>query len=277
MADEIVKLGELPTTLIEGICDRLRLFTIAFIRTDVRAHESGLLGSGTLVTVGQTFAILTADHVLQVLPRHGRLGILLERTRAPHTVDTAGCAFVDIARGSSEAEGPDLGAVLLAPSIGGAIAAKKSFYNLDRQRERMLGDRPHIHDGAWVAQGFLEERSTIAVDADGRGATKRFFHFSGIGGPDPPMTNAGFDYFDFPVTDAEARSEPVSWGGMSGGGLWQVPLARQDGEIVLRAPLLSGVVYYQHPTTESTCGIRCHGPTSVYDLAYKVMSGERAP
>src|SRR3990172_9470784 len=251
-----VKIGDLPHELNEAILQAIAMYTVAFLRVESNGeiHRADLLGSGVLVSTGNSRAILTAHHVVRELPRVGRLGILLEPTRLPHTVDTRGLAFVEIARGADDAIGPDLGAVILAPPIVSAIAAKKNFYNLDLQCKRQLQSPPELRDGAWFAQGFLEEGTLVTADPEGQGLRKAFYHFSGVGGPDDSPQIGDYDYFEFPVSQAGRPAAPRRWGGMSGGGLWQVPLKREGGQLVHQKPTLSGVVFYQQPTNESQCG-----------------------
>jgi len=274
--DDLVLLKQLPPVLFDEVTRDLASYTVAFVRVDEigDGHRKGqLLGSGILVSVNDTRAILTADHVLEVLPKTGPLGVFLEKTSEPRTLETEGLIFRSIAHGKGDAEGPDMGAVIIAPHVGTAIAARKSFVRLDSQRDRMLTDPPELRDGVWFAQGFLEERTVVIPDPDGSGTTTRFYNFSGVGGPDEALEVAGYDYFEFPVTH-ESRSEaPLSWGGMSGGGLWQVPLERQGEGFVYLRPLLSGVLFYQWPTTDTQCGVRAHGRKSIYDIAYRAISG----
>ncbi len=106
--------------------------------------------SGIDLPICSTHAILTAHHVLQVLPKHGRVGLILSPTLHQHTVDTQALVYREIARGTIDSEGPDLGAVILAPSIAAAIAAKKTFYNLDSRREQLLHTPPDLHVGGVV-------------------------------------------------------------------------------------------------------------------------------
>jgi hypothetical protein len=127
VCEEIVTVADLPDSFIEAVARSLQQHTVAFIDADVRSDETGLLGSGTLVRIDGRPVILTAHHVLSVLPRSGRLGLLLEKTPELHTIDTQGVAFVDIARGDVAAIGPDLGAIVLSAPIGAAIDAKKVF------------------------------------------------------------------------------------------------------------------------------------------------------
>ncbi len=271
--DDIVLVRDLPPELGESVGRGLAAFTIGFLRLQA-AGENGpaeLLGSGVLVVVEDTRAILTAHHVLQVLPRTGRLGLFLGQTNTPHTIDTQGIAFLDIARGRQDSVGPDLGALILSPSIGSAIAAKKSFYNLTARRDMLLHSPPDLGDGVWFANGFLAERGAVTREPDGSHATKWFYNFSAIGGPEPSPDVGSHDYFEFPVSHESRTEVPASWGGMSGGGLWQVPLRRQDGTTLPGSLLLSGILFYQQPTTPTQCGVRAHGRKSLYEVAYDSM------
>ena len=225
--DDEVLVKDLPPDLIESVLYEISAYTVAFVRVkDMGGRRfCTLLGSGVLVAAAGTKAILTAHHVIQVLPKTGRLCVMLEKTSEPHTLNTKGLAFLSIARGTNDADGPDLGAVVLAPHLAGSIAAKKVFFNLDRKRDEMLSDSPDVRDGVWFAQGFLEERMVATEDPDG-GTTTNFYNFSGVGGPDGPVERGGYDYYEYPVTHESRLEAPVSWGGMSGGGVWRIPLAR---------------------------------------------------
>jgi len=272
--NDIVLVKDLPCALKEAVVQDLTQYTVAFLR--LKSASDGdladLLGSGVLVSVGTKRAILTAHHVVEELPKAGRFGLFLDRTREPHTIDIQGVAVVKIGRGTDDAVGPDLAAVLLAPQVAGAIGVKKTFYNLHSRRHQLLNNPPDLRDGVWCAQGFLDERTVVAPDSGGLGATKYFYNFSGFGGPETSPQIGGHDYFDFPVSHEGRASSPASWGGMSGAGLWQVPLKRQLDVLVHLAPLLSGILFYQWPTTETECGVRGHGRRSLYEVAYNCIS-----
>ena len=271
--EEFIKLGNLPQSLLDAIGKERTAFTVAFLRIkdSPQCVDAQLLGSGTLVTAGQTQAILTAHHVVRELPRNGRLGILLEKASQPHSMDTSGLAFLEIARGEKDCTGPDLGAVILAPSIASAIGAKKLFYNLDSHRNLALKNPPGIHDGVWFVQGFLDERTVVTPDTDRQGKTTAFYNFTGFGGLEPAVQIGDFDYFDFLDSKQARQVAPLSWGGVSGGGLWQVHLKREGGELVHKSALLCGVAFYQQPASDGSCVVRCHGPRSVYEAAFNAI------
>lgn len=116
---EELQIADIPYSLKIDIKRRLADYSVGFLRLEDTPHgrDAFLCGSGTLVVIGNTFAILTAHHVIQILPRTGRLGVFLSATPEPHCIDTQGLTYLEIARGSEDSVGPDLGAVLLAPSM----------------------------------------------------------------------------------------------------------------------------------------------------------------
>ena len=273
--NEKFPLREVPSAVIDGAKCDLAEYSIGFVRLEStpRGQDAVLLGSGTLVSAGSKRAVLTADHVLSNLPRTGRLGLIISQTLEQHTVDTEGLAYLPIARGKIDADGPDLGAVVLAPSIAGAIAAKKTFYNLDLRRDQMLHSPPGLHEGFWFVNGFVDEYTVVEPGSDRYGSVKGFYNVSGAGGPEESIVAGDHDYFAFPVGYRERAVAPKRFGGMSGGGLWQVPLDHDaQGQIKHKTPLLSGVVFYQAPTTDAYCGVKCHGRRSVYGVAYQAIA-----
>jgi hypothetical protein len=208
------------------------------------------------------------------MPDSGRFGIFLDRTNTPHTIDRSGVAPVPMPMGAKEHEGPDLGVVVLAPSIAGSIAAKKLFFNLDSHREQVLHSPRDLDEGVWCANGFLEEWGQVRENDDGQGSTQYFYNFSGFGGPTESAQVGNYDYFEFPVSYEARPQMPKSWGGMSGGGLWQVQLKRDEDSVKPMPPyVLSGVLFYQWSTTPEMCGVRAHGRRSVYDVAYRAIVG----
>ncbi|RZB31680.1 MAG: hypothetical protein SRB2_04649 [Desulfobacteraceae bacterium Eth-SRB2] len=265
-------LGELPDEVIDAASRDIIKYIVGLVRIEAssRGQDAILLGSGTLVSIGKIYAILTAHHVVSILPLKGRLGLILTPNLHQHTIDTQGIYYLEIDRGSIDSDGPDLGAIILGQTIGSAIAAKKTFYNLDLRREKMLQNPPHHHDGFWFINGFIDEDTIEEPGRDGYTLIKKFHNLSGAGGPEKSILIGEHDYFEFPVSYGGRAVAPISFGGMSGGGLWQVPLIRNNqGEIVHKSPLLSGVVFYQVPTTETSCGVKCHGRQSIYNFAYE--------
>ncbi len=274
--EEFVQPADIPDSLKDEAFRRLAHYSVAFLWLEDTPHgwDAALRGSGTLVAIGKTFAILTAHHVIQKLPRSGRLGVFLSPTHEPHSIDVDGLQYLEIARGSDDSVGPDLGAVLLAPSIASSIAAKKTFYNLEQQRAKLLRNPPDLRDGLWFVHGFLDEKTVVQPDeVSGHGLVKRFYCYGGLGRPQTSFRTGDHDYFTIPVSPLTHAPVPRNFGGMSGGGLWQVPLVRDEsGKLTQQTPLLSGVAFYQEAVTDAGSGLKCHGRVSVYGVAYDAIA-----
>ena len=67
---------------------------------------------------------------------------------------------------------------------------------------------------------------------------------------------------------------PTSFGGVSGGGVWQVPLIRdRQGDLEADDYILSGVAFYQTKLDGNHRLIRCHGRKTVYEKVPKYLNG----
>ena len=277
-----IQIRGFPVPLMHKIVERLAQHTVGFLRLQTPSGPPELLGSGVLVSAGNTRAVLTAHHVIEVIDKLSateRLGLLLEKTNQPHTINKDGVALRKIARGRN-ALGPDLGALILAPPIASSIefSSMKSFYNLDKRRDQMLHAAPDLRMGAWVAQGLIQEKTIVTPLPDGRGASVLFKGDGLFGGPENVEEIGGYDYLDYPVTPLAREmtpSLPRTWGGMSGSGLWQIPLKANGANLEVAnsefdTPLLSGVVFRQRKV-DGEMWIRCHGRKSVYQRALGVL------
>ena len=83
------------------------------------------------------------------------------------------------------------------------------------------------------------------------------------------------DYLDAHVFFGRSDQEFKSFGGMSGGGLWRVPLvlflkkSTKERRIILnpkQKPALMGVCFYQKPVRGNRGFVRCHGWKSIYGI-----------
>jgi hypothetical protein len=271
---ESVPATELPEAIGRAIWRNLADYSVGFVRVkeDPGGQDAVLLGSGTLVATGDTRAVLTAHHVVTELPRTGRLGLVLSQTPQHETVDTEGLEYREIARGAVDSEGPDLAAVVLTPQIANSIAAKKTFYNLDLRRDRLLQTLPDLSIGLWVVHGFVHEMTKVEQGVAGNSMIKGFYSLSGATAPEPPVSVGDHDYFVCPVGHGGWSIAPKSFEGMSGGGLWQIPICRDgQGNVTHQTPLLSGVIFYQKLTEGMTSAVKCHGRQSVYRVAHEKL------
>jgi hypothetical protein len=280
---EKLSLAEVPRELIEEISKDILNFLIGFVRVRDTAtgQDAELAGSGTLVQIDDTYGILTAHHVMECLPRMGEIGLVLAtsfdaKVNRP-TIKGEVIRWIEIARGHIDSEGPDLGLLILPPTEVGWLKAIKSFYNLSLRREKLLSNPPNCNEGLWFLCGFAGELTSEKSPEAGFARVKGFRGMCGAGGIERQYSAGDFDYFDFEARYGGINEPPESFGGFSGGGLWQVPLIRgASEELQAKERILSGIAFYQVDRTGNRRIIKCHGYRSVYgrgiDSVYGIVS-----
>ena len=233
---------------------------VTFVRGD--ESDQQVLGSGTLVSIGDATAILTADHVLAELRDPIRALFPSRLDDSPGS--TPGPARTlhysekrTVARGCNEARGPDLGLLVVLKSD---VPHAKEFYSLTKHADDVLTEPRPIDEGVWVLVGAPAEWTAMGEPHPGFTLIKEQRVLIGATDVLGASERDGFDYIDIL---ANSNAGPTSFGGCSGGGLWQVRFVKTaSGEIDVDAPILSGVAFYQNGSPPHT--ITCHGRRSVY-------------
>src|SRR3972149_6597897 len=103
-----IPISELPEPLLAQITAVLHSFSTALIKIfrNARGREEGnLIGSGTFVSVGNIYGVLTAHHVTELLERNDLLGLILVPEDHRNVIPVEHISMVKIARGPVEAEG----------------------------------------------------------------------------------------------------------------------------------------------------------------------------
>jgi hypothetical protein len=284
---ELCQINDIPDKLLDDIGRIIKCYTTAIILVtiDSKGEQCPLLiGSGTFVSTSNVFGILTAAHVVEKLIKKrefGRpylLGLTLNDYAQRYAIHSNSLEPIIIANGQIESDGPDLGFIVLPHSEKGTIEATKIFHNLDKNRVRILTAPPRFNEGLWAICGVPDEK-TIDEHPDKRFAPfKGFFMFIGFGGVSGTYTVGGYDYCDIKVKHNISPIIPDSFGGVSGGGLWQIPLKRSSLQTIEPIEyILSGVAFYQTDRVGLYRSIKCHGRKSIYDLAYSFIAENRKP
>lgn len=267
-------LKDIPESLLQSIQQDLWHYAVGFVRVGKRRNpEVALLGSGVLVNVKDVSAILTADHVIDVLPRSGRLGLALSDKVEQTTIDITGVNYIKIARGKDAESGPDIGAVILPATIAATLAARKTFYNLTIRKDRLMKQPPADQEGIWMTNGFVEELTLSDPSPSEYEQVKAFCQFGAFGGVEEYTVAGEHDYYSFPLLYGQNTSIPRNFGGTSGGGVWHVTLIEtQDRGLEAQERLLQGLAFYQQPFQGNRSALKCHGAKSIYNVAYPAIA-----
>ncbi len=267
------KLKDLPDNLFQRITGVLHAHSTALIRVHIdenkREHHP-YIGSGTFVSIGEIYGVLTATHVVEKLESRSMLGLLMGREGEIHSfaVPRSSLSITTIGERKSDLNGPDLSLVVFTDAKNVAtIKASKSFFPLKNEQTKL----PKIDDGIWFTCGTPEEYVTEENHPYGKGKLMTLHNVCGAGGPDKEYELAGIDYYEFPV---EVQKDiPKRFSGMSGGAVWQVTIKKNtDGSLEPLKYFFSGVIYYEVIRDNGTRVLRSHGRKAIRKLCNKLRS-----
>jgi hypothetical protein len=279
--------NDLQKDLIDDIGRIIKCYTTAMILITFDSKGQQYpepIGSGTFVSMSDAFGILTAAHVVEKLmkEKHANRPYLLGLTPVDYpqkyAIPSDLLEPIIIAKGKTESRGPDLGFIVLPDSERGTILATKNIHNLNKNRERILSTPPGFNEEVWAICGFPGEKT---IDEHPK---KRFEPYTGFfmlaifGFISGTYTLDEYDYCDFKVKHDPNSFMPDRFAGMSGGGLWHIPLKESsEGNIEPKEYILSGVVFYETGWEGLYKSIRCHARNSIYDKAHSYITENRKP
>lgn len=271
---ENFQLGAIPQSLLDDATQRLSVFSTALGWADVGKH----IGGGTFVRINGRSGILTARHVWDALYAnrrdHPKVTMIIREEH--HSYSLPVDYFVphlDI-EGKSEAFGPDIQFLELPADAVSRIAAQKSFAEISANAERWL-PLALADEGFGVVMGFAAEHTRkIAIGENEILLELRGGYVSGI---EQHQRIGRFDYVETIADPINAKGLPTTYGGVSGAGLWRVPIKKKTGEPVTNATMsekfvFAGVAFYEEHMADGRMKIRYHGPETVYRLVPALVS-----
>lgn len=278
-------LDEHSDKLIDDIVEPIKYYSTPLLLKNKGSNgeeDIRLIGSGTFASILNIFGIITAAHVVEILikeksiARPYSLGLIIKDYKHNYSIPSNYLELIKIAKGQIDSDGPDLGFIVLPNSEVGTIKATKNFHNLDKNRERILATPPKFNAGPWAICGVPDEKTIDELSEEKSILNKRFFMFCGVGSILNAYTVGEYDYYDIRVKHDLSPIIPHSFGGVSGGGLWQIPLRKSAEQKVEPIEyILSGVAFYQTERTGLYRSVRCHGRNSIYDMAYSFIAQKR--
>ncbi|GEM_PF-683484 len=265
---EKILVGDLPEDLMVQILNTVARYSVGLIAINLKDYgEEGIfIGSGTFIKIDKRFFILTAAHVISSKIFNGSQAIGLSFSPDVHNfrIDKQYLSICYEWNKQYQSKGPDLGLIELPLNHIGTIQAKKNFWNLQNQKDIVLG-LPYANNGVWAICGCAHEFTDFKTNERGYSKVMTFHHYLWFSGIESESVVDDYDYFETSVNYESRDDLPKSFGGLSGGGLWQIPLFKQkDGKITFDDPILSGLAFYQTEVKNNMRFIRCHGRNSIY-------------
>ncbi len=256
-----IALTEIPQDLLDELRERVWVYTASAFALE--GGRPAYVGTVTCVAAAGQSYLLTAAHVWRRL-RGDRFALSLaaDRLLVPVRKDLVEPTVL----GTTESEwGPDLALVRLPDLVARGISQVKAFYNIDKRRFPS-GERPPYETGLWAVIGAPAEQSVVEEEEV---ILKVSLLASVVASP---QERDGFDYVDLSYYHVGRLDLPGSYGGISGAGLWHLPISRSPSGAVRWSgeARLEGVAFYQQPAGTQEGVIRCHGRKSLYDRALPV-------
>lgn len=273
-------MSDIPSSFLEVATHVINSYSTGLTKVTFhpdRGEEVVLIGSGTFISIGEDYGILTAHHVLERLYEPCELGLVLDQREHRWTIDVAHLTLFEIAVPGIPGKGPDLAYIGLPSVRARSISSLKSFFNLDAHRSEILNYPPERHSSVWFINGIPDEYTKDDPSSSGFQIARSFQTLCGAGGASKIYEEAGYDYVEVVVSYQDDNELPSTFGGISGGGLWQVSL--KSGEVDLEPDryLFTGMPFAEtRDITNSRRKIFCHGPASVFQKAYDVIRQRHA-
>jgi len=124
--------------------------------------------------------------------------------------------------------GPDLSLIVIPNNLLGTLQALKSFFNISLKREEVVSKPLELDLGVWVLFGFIGQNTVTEGPRNGYTTIKGFYGHFGFTGIRNYYEQKGYDFFEVGANRKFDKTIPTSFGGTSGGGLWQVHLMPLD-------------------------------------------------
>lgn len=273
-------LSDLPDTLITTSCSLITKFSTGLIK--ISKYKSSpseimrLIGSGTFIIIDdKKFGILTAHHVAAEFSNMDELGLFVSPENQEHmfSIPVQHLRIVNIGAPGKDPK-PDLSVIILPDAVVPTIRGSKSFYPIRKESYHPELDSEIIRDPFFIC-GVPEIGTKDAKSRKGIKTLKSFQLLCGPTGVLKYYSVDKFDYFEVGVEYNSKFSLPETFGGVSGGGVWRVPiLILPNGEVTAKNHYLCGCVFYQTEKKANKRNLLCHGPKSIYEIVREKIINE---
>lgn len=229
---------------------------------------SNALASGTLISIGEKYGVLTAKHVWDMFD--SRCDI--------HKIHFSILGYRHLIVESKEYLNPiflnpeiDICFIEIPKKLVSTIKTYRMFYPLHFNNLRSIDK---IKDNLWLTIGFPEK-----MKSDEKKIINPLRYFTSLA--EYHDFKNGYDEIDLIVSYEPVNKDkiPVKLGGMSGGGIWNFQIFFNDDDELKcflgnsqSTKLLIGVNYYQTYMKNEECRIKGIGPVTIYQQLYDKVS-----
>jgi len=258
--------------VLDDACRHLQDYLVPILALLPENPEPRLkpIGSGTLVEIEGTYHILTAAHVWHKTSGAEQIVLPLSDYPSSFSIRRENISAKELWFDNDNEWGPDLALLRLARPFVSTIEAHKSFLNLSRERATLASCAPATAKGYWAVTGMVGEFNEVQPRPEARSIEANIHARAFFSAIHQTHERNGYDFLDASA-NLKLPGVPSSFGGVSGGGLWEVGLSMTksgniswDGRRHFR-----GVAFWQLADADGRQVIRCHGPRSIFEKAWE--------
>lgn len=277
-----LKTSQLPREIREQAANSIKNYaTVLF-------YSGEVIGSGTFVQCNSCLGILTAHHVIEdkikpILFDYSsgkKLGVSIENY--PHALEIELQYIHPHEIGSPQDEkynrfGPDLIFLeILDNTKLGMIKTSRSFWNIPLIKNSLVNDCYDDSNSIWAVCGLPQDWIRDEIPNSNFDKIIGYQCLIGFTGVERRFKKGKFDYFDVAADYNSKDDFPETFKGMSGGGLWKVPVFLKKGSnsldnLEMGYPIFSGVIFYQTALENNRRILRSHGAKSIYEVFPKAL------
>jgi hypothetical protein len=267
-----IRLGKLTEEFQDKLSQAIGHYSVPLV-VDIGA-EYKFIGSGTLITFSGHFGILTAEHVVNyAADEKYRLNtkfgssqkLRVSVAEFPHdiSIDLPYLKIETSGFRKDDYYGPDLAFVKIPPSpLLSELRARKSFVDITVSTEKRF-ENASTNSGCIAVTGFPDvDRVQQILQSNKLGFTvlEGLKGYGFITGEENYEEHEAYDYLSLGVSYGIGGDVPIKFGGVSGGGVWRVPIVRKKGEPegteYFDKFYLAGVVFFQGEIVDNECHLR---------------------
>jgi hypothetical protein len=159
----------------------------------------------------------------------------------------------------------------------GTLKAKKDFYNISARSEEKL-DNALCDHGFFIFAGCP---GCLSAEVPAHGESGQNLILPVVGACTTLVRRydeGNFDFLELNVSYQPPSEAIQSFAGMSGGGVWRIPLIKRETDpidrVTFKEPVLAGTAFYQTAAEAGKCRIRCQGGRSIF---VRTLQGLRTP
>jgi len=271
-----IRSRDIPQAVLDEVILSLKNYLVALyvLLPEKLQPRLRLIGSGTLVEIEGTHYILTAAHVWHATRGVEQIGLVLTDQQSSFMMPRDSICAKELWNGEVSEWGPDIALLKLAPPVILTITARKSFLNLARQKEARTSCPPATENGLWAVTGMVGEFSEFQAHPEARTIEGHVHGTAFFSSVQQVHQRDGYDYFDLGA-NLQLPGVPSSFGGVSGGGLWEIKLSMTNSKEISwdEKRYFRGVAFWQSEVSDGHRMIRCHGPKSIFEKAWELCRG----